>query len=272
MSVASWGNTPSPLRSRHRCQHVSAWLRHGSKPLSRPDAPNRRTFHRLYTAEGILLLVLRWTHYRWTRQHYYLLDWCYVANALLVLNVWHLPTNVLLFKINFAHAMGPLLWSILAFRNSIVFHSTDKMSRQGGGGGHWASRDALPACAGLWHKEAGARLMRDALMPSSLPPLPPCVQPFHALFPRLRVLVGPLAPRRPAGRGAGRRRRRTRTLGVCRRARPDASSHAALRAVGSTVLPKSKRRSPCSRMPAAAAPAHGFSSVLPAPRPQLVPP
>jgi hypothetical protein len=34
-----------------------------------------RTFHRLYAAEGAALLVLRFTSYRWQRQHYYLFDW-----------------------------------------------------------------------------------------------------------------------------------------------------------------------------------------------------
>lgn len=32
------------------------------------------TFHRLYTAEAVVLLVLRWVQYRWSKQHYYLLD------------------------------------------------------------------------------------------------------------------------------------------------------------------------------------------------------
>ncbi len=35
----------------------------------------RRKFYRLYTAEGAAMLALRFTHYRWSRQHYYLLDW-----------------------------------------------------------------------------------------------------------------------------------------------------------------------------------------------------
>lgn len=30
-----------------------------------------------------------------------------------------------------AHSMGPLLWSIVAFRNSLVYHSLDKMTRCG---------------------------------------------------------------------------------------------------------------------------------------------
>jgi hypothetical protein len=46
----------------------------------------------------------------------------------------------------FAHAFGPLLWSILAFRNSIVPHSLDKMTSHFM---HW-----FPACvcfAARWH-------------------------------------------------------------------------------------------------------------------------
>lgn len=38
-------------------------------------SPARRTFYRLYTAEGALLMVLRWISYRWQHAHYYLLDW-----------------------------------------------------------------------------------------------------------------------------------------------------------------------------------------------------
>ncbi|PSC73684.1 membrane transporter [Micractinium conductrix] len=87
-----------------------------------------QTFYRVYTVEGICMLALRFFHYRWSRQHYYLLDWCYLANAMLMLHIWVYPTNQLLAKVTFAHAFGPLLWSVLAFRNSIVFHSLDKMT------------------------------------------------------------------------------------------------------------------------------------------------
>jgi hypothetical protein len=87
-----------------------------------------QTFYRLYTVEAGVLLLLRWMFYRWSRQHYYLFDWCYIANAMLLVHLWYAPTNVLFAKVMFAHSMGPLLWSILAFRNSIVPHSLDKMT------------------------------------------------------------------------------------------------------------------------------------------------
>jgi hypothetical protein len=59
----------------------------------------RRTFYRLYTFEAAVLIVLRFTSYRFKRQHYYLLDWCYFGNALLILSVWKFPTSVLLVKV-----------------------------------------------------------------------------------------------------------------------------------------------------------------------------
>jgi len=38
------------------------------------------------------------------------------------------PTSPALFKINFASAHGPLLWAILTWRNSLVFHDFDKVT------------------------------------------------------------------------------------------------------------------------------------------------
>lgn len=38
-----------------------------------------RKFYRLYTIEGLAMLMLRFIHYRWARWHYYLLDWCYLV-------------------------------------------------------------------------------------------------------------------------------------------------------------------------------------------------
>lgn len=38
-------------------------------------------------------------------------------------------------QVTFAYTTGPLAWSILTFRNSLVFHDLDKVGRRGGGGG-----------------------------------------------------------------------------------------------------------------------------------------
>ncbi len=41
-------------------------------------------------------------------------------------HLWLLPASVRLAKVAFALAFGPLLWSVAAFRNSLVFHDLDK--------------------------------------------------------------------------------------------------------------------------------------------------
>ena len=58
----------------------------------------------------------------------YRFDLCYAVQILLLLNVWVYPASITLAKVSFAFSLGPLLWSILAFRNSLVYHSLDKVT------------------------------------------------------------------------------------------------------------------------------------------------
>lgn len=95
------------------------------------------TFYKLYTFKAIFLFALRFFLYKKSRMHYYLLDFCYYANFVLVVQVWLFNDSCAVEKIMFAFAMGPLAWSILAFRNSMIFHSLDKVL------------DSLSACL-LW--------------------------------------------------------------------------------------------------------------------------
>lgn len=116
-----------------------------------------QTFHKLYTVKVVLMLIFRWIYYRATLQHYYLFDMCYALQALLMIQIYLCtshndpiqyntfassinsntitcvspiadPTSITLAKTTFAFSMGPLLWSILAFRNSLVLHSLDKVT------------------------------------------------------------------------------------------------------------------------------------------------
>lgn len=86
------------------------------------------TFYKLYSIKVLLLLLIRWVYYRTKRWHYYMFDLCYVVQVILLLHLWVFPTSITLAKVSFAFAMGPLLWSILAFRNSLVYHSLDKVT------------------------------------------------------------------------------------------------------------------------------------------------
>lgn len=85
------------------------------------------TFYQLYTVKAGLLMPLRFVLYKRDKMHYYLLDFCYYANLLLILQAWALPEWCLLEKALFSFATGPLAWSIILFRNSMIFHSLDKV-------------------------------------------------------------------------------------------------------------------------------------------------
>lgn len=45
------------------------------------------TFYKLYSVKVVVMLLLRFVHYRSTKQHYYMLDLCYWVQALLLLHV-----------------------------------------------------------------------------------------------------------------------------------------------------------------------------------------
>lgn len=111
------------------------------------------TFYRVYSIEAVVLVGLRIVIYRLKRWHYYLLDFCYFSNLLLLLQLWLLPKNALMHKVMFAYATGPLAWSIVAFRNSLVFHSLDKITSLML---HW-----MPACVVWtlrWYPDRSVRL------------------------------------------------------------------------------------------------------------------
>ena len=60
------------------------------------------------------------------KEHYYLLEMCYIVNVVLALYVWAMPGSVWLYKAAFGLVAGPLTWSIVALRNSLVMHSLDQ--------------------------------------------------------------------------------------------------------------------------------------------------
>ncbi|KAL3764863.1 hypothetical protein ACHAW5_008479 [Stephanodiscus triporus] len=82
----------------------------------------------LYTALLIPLMTARYVMYRADLQHYFMYDFCYFAQIMMVLHVYKYPSNAQLEKALFSISNGPLLLAIVMWRNSIVFHSFDKMT------------------------------------------------------------------------------------------------------------------------------------------------
>jgi len=83
------------------------------------------TFH-LYTV--ITLVVIRLLNYRMKKWHYYLFDFCYFANSIIIYYLIFAPKNDILFRIFFVYANGPFGLAIPAFKNSMIFHKLDNLT------------------------------------------------------------------------------------------------------------------------------------------------
>lgn len=97
---------------------VTAWLL-GSAP---------QYFYLWHTPKCLLLVSLRWHTFRKDGKHYLLYDFCYWANLLCLVYLWGWPTSATLFQVLFLVCNGPLAWSVLAFAQSLVFHSHAHMT------------------------------------------------------------------------------------------------------------------------------------------------
>ena len=75
-----------------------------------------------------VMMALRLYMYAKNKWLYFLLDFCYWVNASCVVSVLYAPNNAQLWRLNYACTNGVLLGAIVAWRNSLVFHSLDKVT------------------------------------------------------------------------------------------------------------------------------------------------
>ncbi|MBA0875034.1 hypothetical protein Goshw_025281 [Gossypium schwendimanii] len=81
----------------------------------------------VYCVFYVTFVPLRWIYYRFKKWHYYLLDFCYYANTIFLVDLLLYPKNEKLFMICFSFAEGPLAWALIVWRCSLVFSSVDKI-------------------------------------------------------------------------------------------------------------------------------------------------
>lgn len=86
-------------------------------------------FHYWYTAQLAYFMPIRWYTYHQIGYHYFLADLCYFVNFLMVLSIWFFPGSKRLFISTFCLAFGNNAVAIAMWRNSLVFHSLDKVTR-----------------------------------------------------------------------------------------------------------------------------------------------
>lgn len=85
-------------------------------------------FHLWYTAQALYFLPIRFITYHRRGYHYFLADLCYFVNFLLLLSLWIFPGSKRLFTSVFCLAFGNNAVAIIMWRNSLVFHSFDKVT------------------------------------------------------------------------------------------------------------------------------------------------
>lgn len=81
-----------------------------------------------YLIFSVILLTMRYFIYHSNAEHYYMIDFCYFSNFLMMFYLFLYPTSPELFLLNFANANGPLMSAVITWRNSLVFHDLDKIT------------------------------------------------------------------------------------------------------------------------------------------------
>lgn len=85
-------------------------------------------FHLWYTAQLLYFMPIRFYTYQRRGYHYFLADLCYFSNLLLMLSLWIFPSSKRLFMAAYCLSFGNNAVAIIMWRNSLVFHSLDKVT------------------------------------------------------------------------------------------------------------------------------------------------
>ncbi|CAK4073476.1 unnamed protein product [Aphanomyces euteiches] len=75
-----------------------------------------------------IVIALRIIYFKRVGWQYFLLDFCYFVIACSMTHVTFFYDSTHLFRVLFIYANGPLVWAVVLWRNSLVFHDVDRMS------------------------------------------------------------------------------------------------------------------------------------------------
>eukprot|EP01114_Cavostelium_apophysatum_P016348 TRINITY_DN4627_c0_g1_i1.p1 TRINITY_DN4627_c0_g1~~TRINITY_DN4627_c0_g1_i1.p1 ORF type:complete len:427 (-),score=107.93 TRINITY_DN4627_c0_g1_i1:32-1312(-) len=81
-----------------------------------------------YTSLIFPLMLLRYYFYNKAKYQYFMLDFCYFAQVVLLTYLYVTPTNANIFQLVFGLSNGPLAVGAVMWRNSLVFHDLDKLT------------------------------------------------------------------------------------------------------------------------------------------------
>ena len=84
-------------------------------------------YYQYHCAVVSFLVALRFYNYKSKGWHYYLFDFCYYANAIIIVFLLYAPKNEILFKLLFVYSNGFFGFAVPAFKNSMIFHRIDNL-------------------------------------------------------------------------------------------------------------------------------------------------
>ncbi|KAJ5111380.1 membrane protein [Penicillium argentinense] len=84
-------------------------------------------FYYWFTVQFAYFMPIRYFTYHAKGYHYFLADLCYFVNGLCILCIWAFPTSKRLFIGTFCLTFGNNAAAVAMWRNSLVFHSMDKV-------------------------------------------------------------------------------------------------------------------------------------------------
>ncbi|CAI6335609.1 unnamed protein product [Periconia digitata] len=119
-----WASTTA-VTTREKMSFIAAVMNifvSGYLVGARPD-----WFPLWYGAQLFYFMPIRYYTYHKKGYHYFLADLCYFVNFLMVLSIWVFPQSKRLFISTYCLAMGNNAVAIVMWRNSLVFHSMDKV-------------------------------------------------------------------------------------------------------------------------------------------------
>ena len=73
------------------------------------------------------MIFIRFVDYKPRRWHYFLLDFCYYAGAVVIIFIGFAPKNKIFYRLAFMYANGALAVSTAAFNNALKFHKFDNL-------------------------------------------------------------------------------------------------------------------------------------------------
>lgn len=84
--------------------------------------------HLWYSWQVLYFMPIRYYTYHKRGMHYFVADLCYFVNVLLMASLWLFPSSKRLFISAYCLAFGNNAVAIIMWRNSLVFHSFDKVT------------------------------------------------------------------------------------------------------------------------------------------------